>query len=219
MSSHLYRAITDLKRKVLDLCAVVEENLQLSVQAVLDQDRELAEKVIAKDKEIDLTEVDVEEEGLKLLALYQPVATDLRFVVAVLKINNDLERVGDMAVNLAERAIGLSHSRFLEPVYDFAAMAEKSQSMLKRALDSLVNLDVPAARQVCSEDDQVDHLNWDAVEHVEAAIREHPENMNAYLQMLMISRYLERIADHATNIAEDVIYMVEGDIVRHGLKR
>ncbi len=216
VTSHLHREIESLKLKLLSLSAIVEEQVQKAVKALHERDAELARQVIlADDEEVDKAEVDVEEDCLKALALHQPVAADLRFIVAVLKINNDLERVGDMAVNIAERAGFLANQQPVEPPLDFSEMADKAQSMLKRSLDALMNVDPDLGQQVCAADDEVDVLNRRMYDQVQERIREHPEHIDYLMHFLAVSRHLERIADHATNIAEDVIYMVTGEIVRH----
>lgn len=215
MAQHLQREIDRLKRNILSLGAAVEEGVRMAVKSVEERNALLARRVIESDHEIDQAEVDLEEDCLKILALHQPVAIDLRFIIAVLKINNDLERIGDLAVNIAERADFLSSYGDVQIPLDLQQIAEKSQFMLKRSLDSLVNLDATLARIVCRTDDEVDAINRDMYEVVRNAIRAHPEHIDVLIQHLSISRYLERIADHATNVAEDVIYMVEGIIPRH----
>ncbi len=216
VTSHLHREIERLKKKLLSLSAVVEEQVQRAVKALHECDAELARQVIlADDEQVDRAEVDVEEDCLKVLALYQPVAADLRFIVAVLKINNDLERIGDMAVNIAERADYLASQEPIELPFNFGEMAGKAQSMLRRSLDALVNVDPELGQQVCADDDEVDMLNRQMYDQVQQRIRQHPEHLEYLMHFLAVSRHLERIADHATNIAEDVIYMVTGQIVRH----
>ncbi|MGQ9731462.1 MAG: phosphate signaling complex protein PhoU [Candidatus Zipacnadales bacterium] len=216
MTSHLHREIENLKKKLLALSALVEDNLRRSVRALITRDRALAaEAVRVDDEQIDISEVDVEEDSLKILALHQPVATDLRFIIAVLKINNDLERVGDMAVNIAERADYLAQTGPVEIPIDIRTMCEKAQAMLRQSLDALINMDANLARQVCANDDEVDDLNRANYAAVQDRIRAHPDDIECLMHILAVSRHLERIADHATNIAEDVIYMVEGEIVRH----
>jgi phosphate transport system protein len=218
MSSHLHRQIDHLKGAALALGAVVEENVRRAVKALTQRDQELAQEVMrVDDEQVDRSEVDIEEECLKLLALYQPVAADLRFIVAVLKINRDLERIGDMAVNIAERAAFLANEPPLDlPLdFDFHQMADRTQAMLKTSLDSLVSLDVDLAWQVRAADDEVDELNSQMYSHVQERLRTHPAEVEHLLHLLAVARHLERIADHATNIAKDVIYMVEGEIVRH----
>jgi phosphate transport system protein len=215
MSAHLRREIDKLKKSILSLGGMVEERVWESVRSVVQRDGELARKVIDGDPQIDQREVEVEEDCLKLLALYQPVAIDLRFVVAILKINSDLERIGDLAVNIAERSLDLAGREGQGMPFDLSGMAAKSRSMLRRSLDALVNLDPCLAKQVCAEDEEVDAMKRATYGRVRALIGEEPGQTDFLLQILLVSRHLERIADHATNIAEDVIYMAEGRIVRH----
>ena len=215
MAQHLQREIDKLKKEILSLGATVENSVLLAVRAIEDRDSDLAEKIIKSDIEIDRAEVDLEEDCLKILALHQPVAIDLRFIIAVLKINNDLERIGDLAVNIAERVKFLSSQPRIKIPYNLEELAEKTRWMLRSSLDSLVNLDTAMARKVCASDDEVDSINRDMYDLIKNAIREHPEHLDALIPYLSVSRYLERIADHSTNIAEDVIYMVEGVIARH----
>lgn len=216
MPVHLQREVERLKRQVLSLCAVVENSVRLAVKSVSENNRALASQVVENDIAIDQAEIDVEEECLKILALHQPVAIDLRFIVAVLKMNNDLERIGDLAVNIAERAIFLNSQMQIAIPFDFSGIAQKTQAMFRSSLDALVNMDAGLARQVCSLDDEVDSINRQMYDQVKGMIREHPEHIDSLIALLSISRYLERIADHATNIAEDVLYMIQGHIVRHG---
>jgi len=211
----MQKDIENLKSKLLALCATVEKDLCLAVQSVKERDTGLARSIIDDDVHTDQMEVDVEEECLKILALHQPVAIDLRFIITALKINNDLERIGDLAVNIAERSEFLANWEHISVPFDFDAMAEKTQWMLTESLDSLVDMDCSRAYQVCAADDQVDAINREMYKQVEASIVAHPPWTRGLLHLLSISRHLERVADHATNIAEDVIYMVEGIIVRH----
>ena len=215
MARHLESELDSLKRKLLALSAIVEENVGRAVKALAKRDERLARELVDSDREIDLIEVDLEEDCLKILALHQPVAMDLRIVIAALKINNDLERIGDLAVNIAERANQLSKLRPVDIPFDFEDMAKKTRAMLRQSLDSLIDMDVDAAHQVCHLDDEVDSINREMYGRVFEGIRKTPEDVEAYIQYLSASRHLERIADYATNIAEDVIYMIEGDIVRH----
>ena len=215
MSVHLQRAIDQLKKDLLSLCALVEEQTQVAVRALLSRDDEMAHEAIYRDQEIDQREVEVEEECLKILALYQPVATDLRFIVAALKINNDLERIGDLAVNIARKAITFASGQPMEIPFDLAGMWEKTQAMLRDSLDCLVNLDSALANAVCVRDNEVDALKRAIRLKAEDMIRKNPERAPTLLTLVAVSRNLERIADHASNIAEDVIYMAEGRIVRH----
>ncbi len=215
MAVHLQKEIDDLKKKILRLSTMVEENVERAVRSVEKRDAVLAEKVIDMDKAVDIMEIEVEEECLKVLALHQPVAVDLRFIVAVLKLNNDLERIGDLTVNIAERSLVLAGRPPFALTSNFPAMMEKARLMLTKALDALVNLDPRLALEVCASDDEVDALYREMFEKVKVGVVESPANVDDYLQMLSITRHLERIADHATNIAEDVIYMIEGSIIRH----
>jgi phosphate transport system protein len=159
--------------------------------------------------------VDLEEDCLKILALYQPVATDLRLIVSVMKINNDIERIGDLAVNIAERTLFLCTEPPIEAPSDLADMRTKALAMLTGSLDSLVRQDTKRAREVRTGDDEVDDLNRQIFREFSAAVRKNPENVECLLSYLSVGRHLERIADYATNIAEDVIYLMEGEIVRH----
>jgi len=215
MPLHLLREIDNLKKEILTLGSMAEQAVQRATAAIETRDGRLAHEVIEDDVTLDEMEVQIEENCLKTLALHQPVAVDLRFIVAVLKINSDLERVGDLAVNVAERAVFLAAQPSVDVIFDFQTMAEKAQGMLKRSLDSLVNLDAEQARGVILSDDQIDAMNRRAYQIVQEAIRIHPDHAESLLHMLSAARHLERIADHATNIAEDVIYMIEGVIVRH----
>ena len=215
MTAHMKREIDRLKQMLMSLCEVVEESLRQAVEAIKTRDEALAKTVIAGDIEIDQMEVDVEEECLKILALYQPVAIDLRFIITALKINNDLERIGDLAVNLAERGTFLAGQHREDVTLDFDAMTEKTKSMVHRSLEALVNMDSKLAYDVCAADDEVDQINHQMFLIVQDEIRAHPEQSESLIHLLSASRHLERVADHATNIAEDVIYMIEGRIVRH----
>ena len=216
MSKHLEREIESLKKRVLALSATVEDNVYKAVRALTERNSSLAEEVIASDDcDIDQTEIEIEEECLKVLALHQPVAGDLRFIVAILKINSDLERMGDLAVNIAERAAFLASRERVEIPLDLTLMAEKTKEMVRRSLDALVNRDSGLAREVLAADDEVDAMNRDMYIRIQDAIRRNPAELERLIHLLSCSRHLERIADHATNVAEDVVYMVEGIIVRH----
>jgi len=218
MTVHLQRNLDYLKQQILSLGTRAEESLRDAVKALELRDAELASKVIEDDTIIDEMEVDIEEESLKILALHQPVAIDLRFIIAILKINNDLERIGDIAVNIAERAMFLATQKPVEVSFDFHLMAYKAQVMLKNSLDALVNVDIGLARQVIVDDDEVDAMNRDVYIQVQKAIRKNPDDLEPLIHLLSIARHLERVADQATNIAEDVIYMAEGEIVRHRIE-
>jgi len=208
--------IEKLKKRVAALAALVEERFRMAMRALEVNDPWMAEQVIAGDLVIDHEEVDVEEECLKILALHQPVADDLRFIVSVLKMNNDLERIGDLAVNIAQHArfIASGDDRIAVP-FEYFTMAQKAQDMLKKSLDSLVNVDVNLAYQVCAADDEVDKMKYAMQARFAEEIKKNRNNIDSSINLFLISRHLERIADHATNIAEDVIYMIAGRIHRH----
>ena len=218
MNGHFQKELGQIKQMILTLGTLVEERVQMADKAIETMDGLLARGIIEKDYEIDQMEIDVEEECLKALALYQPVAVDLRFLIAAIKINNDLERIGDEAVNVAERVESLSKHTHIPYRFDYSVMIEKAQNMLKKSLDSLVNMDLDLAFEVLTLDDEVDQINREAYDAIKDAMIRNSEDrgMGYLINMLLIARHLERLADHATNIAEEVIYMIEGDIVRHG---
>ena len=215
MTTHLQRELDSLKDTFMVLVQEVESTIERSVKSLKEMDPTLAENIIQADDAIDQLEIKIEEECLKILALYQPVAVDLRFIVAILKINNDLERIGDLGVNIAKRVIMLSEHPIPFETADFTVLQEKVSIMLSKSLDALVRHDTPLAKEVRGLDREVDSLKNRIETKVIQALQTHPENVQPYLSILSICRHLERIADHATNIAEDVIYMVEGDIIRH----
>ncbi len=216
MPVHLMRETEKLKKLILSLAAQVEENLRHAVRAVIDRDQALAYRAIEIDRAIDVAEVEVEEECLKILALHQPVAHDLRYIITMIKINRDLERIGDLAVNIAERAIQLISKPRPKSSFDLYGMCDMCQKMVAQSLDSMINRDARIAKDIwLSDDDQMDKMMAGAFDLVEKEISEHPEHTQSLMNMLSVARSLERIADHATNIAKDTIYMVEGDIVRH----
>jgi phosphate transport system protein len=215
MTRHIERQIENLKERILRLGTLVEEAISKSITALINREAALAQRVMANDVDIDAMEVEVEEECLKILALYQPVAADLRFVVAVLKINNDLERMGDLARNIAKRVTQLEGGDPYDLPPEIRMMATQAQEMVRQCLDAVVKRDPALARQVREEDDIVDEARQRIQRRVLQGIKDHPENVENLLRINSVSKHIERIADMATNIAEDVVYMVEGDIVRH----
>jgi phosphate transport system protein len=215
MSQHFLREIETLKKKILAVGAVVEERIAQAITAVIKRDAALAQQVAEGDDEIDEMEVEVEEDCLQILALYQPVAIDLRFVVAVLKMNNDLERMADTAVNIARRAEYLASQPQVDLPPSLTDMTQKVQTMVKQSLDALVQGDPALARKVCVADREVDQLNKAMHVRIQEEMRKHPDQVERLLHTLSVSRHLERIGDLATNVAEDVIYTVQGEIVRH----
>ncbi|MCG3178132.1 MAG: Phosphate-specific transport system accessory protein PhoU [Phycisphaerae bacterium] len=214
-SAHMHREIEGLKRRILTVGAMVEQAIAQAISALARNDAALSRSVIEHDSEVDRMEIEVEEECLKILALYQPVAGDLRFVIAVLKMNNDLERMADLAVNIATRALRLGKLGEIRPPGDLPEMAQKAKGMVKKSLDALVQSDTTLAREVCDADDILDAMRSDFHTRIMEQIREHPEQVESLLNLHAVTRHLERLGDMATNVAEDVIYMVDGDIVRH----
>ena len=212
---HFSRELEKIKKLILSLGAKVEEQVRMATQAVETHDAELAQQIIQSDYDIDEMEVEIEEECLKVLALHQPVAVDLRFLIAVIKINNEPERIGDQAVNIAERVDIIGKGEQLDLFFDYSAMGEKVQDMLKSSLDALVNMDYDLAYSVVVRDDEVDQIKSDAYDLIKNAMGDHPDKLGELINLLLISRHLERLADHTTNIAEEVIYLIEGEIIRH----
>jgi phosphate transport system protein len=214
---HFQRELDKIKKMILSLGALVEKRVHQVKQAVEDRDVAIAKEIIHLDHEIDQMEVDIEEECLKIIALHQPVATDLRFLIAVIKINNDLERIGDQVVNIAQRVVSIAKRPTAPYNFDYAVMANKAEAMLRMSLDSLVNQDLDDAIRVLHLDDEVDALKDKAYDRIKQAIADGvTDDIGYMINLLLISRHIERLADHATNIAEEVVYMIEGEIVRHG---
>ncbi|MDQ1330012.1 MAG: Phosphate-specific transport system accessory protein PhoU [Thermodesulfobacteriota bacterium] len=216
MAKHFQRELEKIKKSILTLGALVEDRVRLAIKSIDKRDADIAEQIIRMDYEIDEMEVDIEEECLKVLALHQPVAVDLRFLVSVIKINNDLERIADETVNIAHRVKTISKNRDFKFIFDYATMAEKASTMLKMSLDAMVRLDTDTAFKVCLMDDDVDVFVGRAYEQLKQSICAMPDDTGVLINMFLISRHIERIGDHATNIAEEVIYVTDGEIVRHG---
>jgi phosphate transport system protein len=212
----LHVELDKLKKRILSLSAMVEERVRMAVRAIESRADDLAAEIIRMDYEIDEEEVEIEEECLKVLALHQPVAVDLRFIVAVIKINNELERVADETVNIAKCVQRIAKQEKLEVSFDYYQMAKKAEFMVKTSLDGLVNLDLDLSFRVLTLDDEVDRIHSQIHDQVKETILQRPDRVEYLINLLLISRHLERIGDHATNIAEEVIYMIEGEIVRHG---
>lgn len=215
MTSLLHKELGQLEKQLLALTAIVEENVQLSFRALTERDIALAEKLIASDEEVNRKEVELEEECLKILALHQPVANDLRMIVAILKINSNLERIADQAVNISERTVDLAKFAHVDCPLNLEDMAQKVIVMLGQAIEALINADLELAQDVLELDDEVDTLHGRNYGLFKDYIRKAPETIDTVLSYLTVSRHLERVADLATNIAEDVIYLNEGTIVRH----
>ena len=215
MTKQFRKELEKIKKQLLTLGSLVENLVQMSANALEKRDAELADLIIKQDLEIDGKEVELEEECLKVLALHQPVAIDLRFLIAVIKINNELERIGDQAVNIAQRVKVIVKGEQTEFFFDYSNMGEKVQTMLKMSLGALINMDDDIAWKVLELDDEVDQIQKEAYDRIKLALGEHRSGLGYLINLLLISRHLERMADHSTNIAEEVIYLIEGEIVRH----
>ncbi|HOO97509.1 MAG TPA: phosphate signaling complex protein PhoU [Caldisericia bacterium] len=213
MALHIRKAMNELQKSFAKLCVLVESSVNDAIKAVETRDDELARKIETQDVNIDRMEVEIEEECLKIIALYQPVAVDLRVLTAVLKINNDLERIGDLAQNIAMAAIRLDNT-FVLP-FDFSLMSKRVSHMLKTALDSFMELNPEKALETFPLDDDVDSIKSETFTRIIELLEKCGTDANNLLQSLSIANHLERIADLATNIGEDVIYIVDGRIVRH----
>lgn len=215
MSRHLKSDLENAYHRLLALSGEVEEMINVAVQSLMERRTELARRVIEADSEIDRSEVQIEEECLKMLALHQPVAADLRRLTTMMKINNDLERMADLACNIAERSSSLIATTDF-PIPDMISdMAEKSVSMVRDSLNAFINLDIDLSYAVIRFDDEVDKMNVSVIEELSETMRRNPNWVEAALNCFSAARHLEQIADHATSVAEDVIYMVNGIIVRH----
>lgn len=218
MTRHFDEELKELKTKLLKMSSSVEEAIQLSIKSLVDRKQELAEQVIKADDAINMLEVEIDEVSLKLLALRQPQAGDLRFITSIMKINSDLERMGDLAVNIAERSLRLLKSPLLKPLIDIPRMAEMAQDMLKDSLNAFINRDSKLARTVCEQDDKVDNLNDQIFRELLTYMLQDPKTIERAVDLILVGRNLERIADHATNICEDVIYMVNGKTIKHHIE-
>jgi len=215
MTLHLFRDLDRIRRQILVMGGLVENQIDKVLRALETRDVALAEEVLVGEAEINEKEIEIDEDCLKVLALHQPVAGDLRFVVMVLKVNNDLERIADLAENMAKRAIYLANNPPIALPPELVTNAMTTREMLRDSLDALVNQDAGKARDVCATDDDVDEGNRRMFRLMEEVIRKDPELVSQAMQLLSVSRHLERIADHATNIAEDVVFLVDGDVIRH----
>ena len=215
MSKHLERDLEAIEREILAQSSLVEEMIAKACRALVERRADITQEVIASEDGINMREVKIEEECLKILALHQPVAVDLRRTATVLKINSELERIADLAVNIAERTQSLAEHLEFEIPERVERMSLKATDMVHDALDAFVDLDVTAAREVCRRDDEVDDLNRAVIDELYELMQSRPELIEPGMHMFSVSRHIERIGDCATNIAEDVIYLVEGEIARH----
>jgi phosphate transport system protein len=214
---HFHEELDALKQTLLAMGGLVEDQIRRVMRALIDRDGDLAQEVIDRDRQVNAYDVEIDEKCVELLALHQPTAGDLRFITTTLKIVTDIERIGDQAVNIAQRALELGREPQLKPYVDLPRMAEKAQRMVKESLDAFVSRDTALAREVCGEDSAVDALREQVFRELLTFMMEDPRTIPRAIRLILISRFLERIADHATNIAEMVIYMVESKMVRHTL--
>jgi phosphate transport system protein len=215
MGKILEKELQGLKDKLLRIGALVETQLERSVKSLVERDNMLAATVIDTDHEVNRLEVEIDEDCIRMLALRQPEAGDLRFITTAMKIVTDLERMGDLAVDISERALELNDEPILKPYIDIPRMAVAARRMLKDALDAFVNRDSELARKVTAADDYVDDLNHQIFRELLTFMMEDPHAISRAIRISYVSKYLERVADHATNIAEMVVYLVEGKIIRH----
>jgi phosphate transport system protein len=217
MQRHFHEELEALKQTLLAMGGLVEDQIRRVMKALLERDDAMATEVIERDRQINTYDVEVDEQCVSLLALYQPAAGDLRFITTAMKIVTDLERIGDQAVNIAQRVLELNREPQLKPYIDLPRMAEKAQRMVKESLDAFVARDTALARQVCGEDSDVDLLKEQIFRELLTFMMEDPRTIPRAIRLILISRFMERVADHATNIAEMVVYLVEGKMVRHTL--
>ena len=217
MHRHFHEELDALKQTLLAMGGLVEDQIRRVMTALLERDGDLAQEVIDRDRQVNAYDVEIDEKCVELLALYQPTAGDLRLITTAMKIVTDLERIGDQAVNIAQRALELNQEPQLKPYIDLPRMAEKAQRMVKESLDAYVGRDTKLARRVCSEDSDVDALKEQIFRELLTFMMEDARTIPRAIRLILISRFLERVADHATNIAEMVIYMVDSKMVRHTL--
>jgi len=215
MQRHFDEELKALKEKILRMGAMVEEQIAHSIKSLVDRDSDLARRVIESDHRVNAMDVEIDEDCLSLIALHQPMARDLRFLTTAMKISTELERMSDLAENISERAVELNEEPQLKPYIDIPRMAEHAQRMVKEALDAFVNQDSRLARKVCGDDDFMDELNHQIFRELLSFMIEDPHTTARAIRISFISKYLERMADHATNVAELVVYLVEGKIIRH----
>ncbi len=217
MQRHFDEELTQLKEQILRMGSLVEQQVQGAIQALVDRDSDLARRVIQIDRQVNTMDVEVDENCIRLLALHQPTARDLRFITTAMKISTELERMSDLAENICERAIELNEEPQLKPYIDIPRMANWGLKMVKESLDAFVNRDAGLARKVCGDDDFVDDLTEQLFRELLSFMMENPATISRAIRLAFIAKYIERISDHATNVAELVVYLVEGKIIRHTL--
>ena len=217
MQRHFHEELEGVKHTLLAMGGLVEDQIRRAMKALLERDDALAQEVIDRDRQVNTYDVEIDEQCVSLLALHQPAAGDLRFITTAMKIVTDLERIGDQAVNIAQRVLELNREPRLKPYIDLPRMAERAQRMVNESLDAFVARDTALARRVCGEDAEVDALKEQIFRELLTFMMEDPRTIPRAIRVILISRFLERVADHATNIAEMVVYLVEGKMIRHTL--
>jgi len=212
---HFVEELDYLRSRLLEMSALVEDSVYRSVLSLTDKNPQQAQKVLQNEAEINRMEIEIDDLATRLLALQQPMATDLRLLTSAIKINNDLERMGDLAVNIVERSLSLMNELLIKPLIDIPAMASRVQAMIRKSLDAFVKRDAELARTVLISDDAVDELCGAVYEELIGFMERDPKTVRQGINLIFVARNLERLADHATNIAEDVLFLVEGVDVRH----
>jgi len=215
MHRHFEEELTRLKERILKMGALVESQITASIKALVERDTALAKQTIQNDHLVNAMDVEIDEDCIRLLALYQPAARDLRFITTAMKITTDLERMSDLAEDICERSIELAEEPLLKPYIDIPRMADAAQKMVREALDAFVNKDAKLARRVCAEDQFIDELTHQIFRELLSFMVEDPTTITRAVRVSFVAKYIERIGDHATNIAEMVVYLVEGKIIRH----
>ena len=215
MQRHFDKDIAELTELLLRFGAIVEDSISQSIRALLERDTELAEQVIRRDDEIDKMELEIDAATLQLIAKMQPAAVDLRFVATIMKVTPDLERIGDLAVDVCERVLELNREPQLKPLIAIPRMAKISREMVRQALDAFVRRDAGLAREVIARDDEVDALTEESFRELLTYMMEDPKNISRAIRLTFVGKYFERIADSATNICEMVVYLVEGKVIKH----
>lgn len=213
--NHFHQELGDLNREILHLGSMVEKAIYQSVESLKQRDTGLAKKIIESDKDVDNLELKIDERCINLLALYQPMAADLRFIATALMITTDLERMADLAVDIAERTLELADRPLLKPLIDVPKLATLAQKMVQESLDAFVNRNAELARKVCTYDDEADHLRDLVYQEIIEIVTRDGSCASRAIPLLLVARHLERICDHATNIAEDVVYMVQAQMLKH----
>ncbi|HHT9147432.1 MAG TPA: phosphate signaling complex protein PhoU [Candidatus Wujingus californicus] len=215
MERHFDQQLGALRKNLIQMASLVETAIANAVKSLIERDSKLAQRVIKSDEDIDSLELEIDKQCVDLLALRQPLAIDLRFITSSIKITNNLERMGDLAVNIAERVIPLSQEPQLKPLIDIPRMATITQTMVKDSIDAFVNRDTELARSVYERDSTVDALNDQIFRELLTYMMQDPGNITRAVHLVLISRHLERIADHSTNIAEEIVYIVKAKVVKH----